>query len=110
MTKYSVKWIKNHTQICDHLDVCMQLMQGYLDRKSEDFNGIAAKRFLLGRARDQVAWYRQSSEALDFVGCVACRLALESGQPFLEHYLPVYNFSEIERVDFQVTSSFVKLC
>ena len=42
-------------------------------------------------------WYRQAIDALDYVGSVAYRLALESGQPFLEHYLPVYNFRETER-------------
>ena len=44
-----------------------------------------------------MSWDQQSIDALDFVGCVACRRALESGQPFLEHYLPVYNFRETER-------------
>ena len=44
-----------------------------------------------------MSWYRQSIEALDFVGAVACRRALETGQPFLEHYLPAYNFRETER-------------
>ena len=56
------------------------------------------KRFLLGQAHEQVSWYRQSIEALDFVGCVACRRSLETGQSFLEHYLPAYNFRETERV------------
>ena len=55
------------------------------------------KRFLLGQAHEQVSWYRQSIEALDFVGCVACRRALETGQSFLEHYLPAYNCRETER-------------
>ena len=54
-------------------------MQDYLDGKSDDFDGLAVKRFLLGQAREQVSWYRQSIDALDFVGCVACRRALESG-------------------------------
>ena len=31
------------------------------------------------------------------VPAVACRRSLESGQPFLEHYLPAYNFRETER-------------
>ena len=52
------------------------------------FDGIDAKRFLLGQAREQVSWYRQSIKALDFVGSVACRRALETGQTFLEYYLP----------------------
>ena len=72
-------------------------MEGYLDTKPDDFDGIAAKRFLLSQAREQVSWYRQSIEALDFVGSVACRRALETGQTFLEHYLPAYNFRETER-------------
>ena len=61
------------------------------------FDGIDAKRFLLGQAREQVSWYRQSIDALDYVGAVAYRRALETGQPFLEHYLPAYNFRETER-------------
>ena len=72
-------------------------MQDYLDGKPEDFDGIEVKRFLLGQAREQVSWYQQSIETLDFVGCVACRRALETGQSFLEHYLPAYNFRETER-------------
>ena len=51
----------------------------------------------LGQAREQITWYQQSIDALDFVGCVACRRALETGQSFLEHYLPTYNFRETER-------------
>ena len=62
-------------------------MEDYLDTKPDDFDGIATKRFLLGQAREQITWYRQSIDALDFVGAVACRRALETGQPFLEHYL-----------------------
>ena len=72
-------------------------MEDYLDSKLDDFDGIATKRFLLGQAREQITWYRQSIDALDFVGAVACRRALETGQPFLEHYLPSYNFRETER-------------
>ena len=67
------------------------------DSKPGDFDGIAVKRFLLGQARGQVSWYRQSIDALDYVGCVACRRALETGPPFLEHYLPAYNFRDTER-------------
>ena len=58
------------------------------------------KRSLLGQAHEQVSWYRQSIEALDFVGCVACRRSLETGQSFLEHYLPAYNFRDTERVTY----------
>ena len=97
MSKHQVKWVDNHTKICDRLDARVQLMQNYLDGKPDDFDGIAVKRFLLGQAHEQVAWYRQSIDALDFVGCVACRRALETGQSFLEHYLPAYNFRETER-------------
>ena len=97
MQKHVVNWISDHTQICDRLDERVQLMQDYLDSKPDDFDGIAVKRFLLGQAREQVSWYRQSIDALDFVGCVACRRSLETGQSFLEHYLPAYNFRETER-------------
>ena len=72
-------------------------MQDYLDSKPDDFDGIETKRFLLGQSREQVTWYRQSIEELDYVGAVACRRALETGQSFLEHYLPAYNFRETER-------------
>ena len=84
MPHHKIHWVDER--------VC--LMEGYLDSKPDDFDGIAAKRFLLGQAREQVTWYRQSIEALDFVGVVACRRALETGQPFLEHYLPAYNSQE----------------
>ena len=92
MPNSKINWINDHTQICDRLDTRVQLMQDYLASKPDDFDGIATKRFLLGQAREQVTWYRQSIDALDFVGAVACRRALETGQPFLEHYLPAYNF------------------
>ena len=74
-----------------------QFTQDYLDSKLDDFDGIAANRFLLGQAREQVVWYQRSIDALDFVGVVACRRALETGQPFLEHYLPAYNFRKTDR-------------
>ena len=97
MPKHTVNWVNDHTQICDRLDERVQLMQDYLDRKPADFDGIAVKRFLLGQAREQVSWYRQSIDALDYVACVACRRALETGQPFLEHYLPAFDFRDTER-------------
>ena len=97
MPSHKINWVNDHTQICDSLDERVRRMQTYLDSKPDDFDGIAAKRFLLGQAREQVMWYRQSIEALDFVGCVACRRALETGQTFLEHYLPAYNFRETDR-------------
>ena len=97
MPKHTVNWVNDHTQICDRLNARVQLMQDYLDSKPDDFDGIAVKRSLLGQAREQVTWYRQLIDALDYVGSVAYRRALESGQPFLEHYLPAYNFRETER-------------
>ena len=72
-------------------------MQDYLDSKPDDFDGIAVKRFLLEQACEQMSWYRQSIDALDFVGCVACRRALETGQSFLEHYLPAFDFLDTEQ-------------
>ena len=92
-----MKWVNDHIEICARLDERVQLMEDYLDSKPDDFDGIAVKRFLLGQAREQVSWYRQSIEALDYVGCIACRRSLESGQGFLEHYLPAYNVWETER-------------
>ena len=97
MPNPKINWVNDHTQICDRFDERIRLMQDYLDSKPDDFDGIETKRFLLGQAREQVTWYRQSIEGLDFVGAVACRRALESGQPFLEHYLPAYNFRETDR-------------
>ena len=97
MPNHKVNWVNNHAEICDRLDERVQLMKGYLDSKPDDFDGIATKRFLLGQAREQMSWYRQSIDALDFVGTVACRRALETGQTFLEHYLPAHNFRETDR-------------
>ena len=97
MPNHKIHWVNDHTEICDRLDARVQLMQTYLDTKPEDFDGIAVKQFLLSQAREQVAWYRQSIDALDFVGCVDCRRALETGQPFLKHYLPAFNFRDTER-------------
>ena len=97
MPKHKINWVNDHTQICDRLDERVHLMEGYLTSKPADFDGIAVKRFLLGQAREQVTWYRQSIDALDYVGCVTCRRALETGQPFLEHYLPAFNFRDTER-------------
>ena len=87
MANPKINWVNDHTHICDRLDERVRLMQDYLASKPDDFDGITAKRFLLGQAREQVTWYRQSIKVLDFVGAVACRRALETGQPFLEHYL-----------------------
>ena len=97
MPNPKIRWVNDHTQICDRLDERIQCLQDYLDSKPDDFDGIATIRFLLGQAREQVTWYRQSIDGLDFVGAVACRRGLESRQPFLEHYLPAYNFRETER-------------
>ena len=97
MSKHRVKWVHDHTAICDRLNERVQLMENYLNSKPDDFEGMAVKRFLLSQAREQVSWYRQSIEALDYVGCIACRRALETGQGFMEHYLPAYNFRDTER-------------
>ena len=97
MPKLKINWVNDHTQICDRLNERVQLMEDYLDSKPDDFDGIAVKRFLLHQAREQVSWYRQSIDALDYVGCIACRCSLESGQGFLEHYLPAYNVRDTER-------------
>ena len=97
MPNPKINWVNDHTQICDRLNARVQLMETYLDSKPNDFDGIVTKRFLLGQAREQITWYRQTIEALDYVGSVTCRRALETGQSFLEHYLPAYNFRETER-------------
>ena len=97
MQKHKIQWVTDHTQICDRLDERVQLMQNYLGGKPDDFDGYHVKQFLLSQAREQVTWYRQAIKALDFVGAVACRRALETGQSFLEHYLLAYNFRETER-------------
>ena len=97
MSKHKVKWVNDHIEICDRLEERVQLMENYLNGKPDDFDGIAVKRFLLGQAREQVSLYRRSIEALDYVGCLACRRSLENGQGFLEHYLPAYNVRETER-------------
>ena len=98
MLNQKINWVNDHTEICDRLDERVQLMQDYLDGKPDDFDGIAVKRFLLGQAREQVtSWYRRSIDALDYVACVTCRRALETGQPFLEHYLPALDFRDTER-------------
>ena len=90
MPKHKINWVNDHTQIYDHLDERVQLMEDYLDSKPEDFDGIAVKRFLLGHARELVAWYRQSIDALVFVGCVACRLALSQKYPLI-FYMEAFN-------------------
>ena len=88
MPKHTINWINDHTQICDRLDERVQRMQDYLDSKPDDFDGIATKQFLLGQAREQISWYQQTIEALDYVGSVACRRALETGQTFLHTTCP----------------------
>ena len=52
MPNHTIHWVNDHTQICDRLDARVKLMQDYLDTKSDDFDGIATKRFLLGQARE----------------------------------------------------------
>ena len=46
MQNRKIEWVNNHTQMCDRLDERVQLMQNYLDSKSDDFDGIMTKRFL----------------------------------------------------------------
>ena len=41
----------------------------------EDYLG-SKPTVLVNQAREQITWYRQSIDALDFVGAVACRRAL----------------------------------
>ena len=67
MPKHKINWVNDHIKICDRFDARVQLMEDYLDSKPDDFDGIAVKRFLLGQAREQVTWYRQSIDALDYV-------------------------------------------
>ena len=81
MPNPKINWINDHTQICDRLDTRVQLMQDYLASKPDDFDGIATKRFLLGQAREQVTWYRQSIDALDFVRTLSARLQLPRNRP-----------------------------
>ena len=100
MPKHKINWVNDHTQICDRLDERVQLMQDYLNSRSPDFDGIAAKRFLLGqapRAGVLVPAIYRGTRFCGLLGCVVCRRALETGQTFLEHYLPTYNFRETER-------------
>ena len=68
MPEHTVNWVNDHMQICDRFNKRVQLMEHYLDGKTDDFDGIEVKRFLLGQAREQVSWYQQSIDALDFVG------------------------------------------
>ena len=60
MTNHKIQWVNDRPQICDRLDERLQLMQDYLDSKSDGFDGIAVKRFLLHQADEQIACYRQS--------------------------------------------------
>ena len=46
MSKYSVKWINDHTEICNPLDERVRLMQDYLASKFEDFAGIGSRLML----------------------------------------------------------------
>ena len=63
MPNPQINWVNDHTQICEHA----RHMQDYLASKSDDFDDIDARRFLLGQAHEQVTLYRQSIEVLDFV-------------------------------------------
>ena len=97
MPNQKINWVNDHIQIRDRLEERVRLLGDYLNSKPNDFDGTAAKRFLLSQAREQVSWHRLSIEALDFVESVTCRRVLETCQPFLEHYLPAYNFRETKR-------------
>ncbi len=88
---HKINWVNDHTEICDRLIERLQRIQDYLHSKPDDFDGIATKRFLLGQAREQVTWYRQSIEGLDFVGAVACCRALEPLNPFTRCLLETRN-------------------
>ena len=55
MPNHKIKWVNDHTEICDRLDEHVYLMEEYLNSKPDDFDGITAKRFLLGQAREQVS-------------------------------------------------------
>ena len=52
MPNHKISWVNDHTKICDRLDERDRLMEGYLDTKNDDFDGIAVKRFLLGQVRE----------------------------------------------------------
>ena len=49
MPNPKINWVNDHTKICDRLSERVQLMQDYLDSKSDGFDGIETKRFLLGQ-------------------------------------------------------------
>ena len=82
MPNPKIIWINDHTQICDRLIERLQRMQDYLDSKPDDFDGIEAKRFLLGQAHEQVTWYRQTIDAIDYVGAVAAVAHWKPGNTF----------------------------
>ena len=52
MPKHKIQWLNDHTPICDRLDQRVQLMQDYLDTKSDDFDGYHVKQFLLSQAHE----------------------------------------------------------
>lgn len=97
MLKHKVKWVNDHIQIYDRLNERVQLMQEYIDSKSQAFDGIDSKQLLLSQIQEQISCYRESIEALDFVSCVTLRRSLETTQSFLEHFLPAFNFRETDR-------------
>ena len=82
MPKHTINWVNDHTEICDRLDERVQLMEDYLDSKPDDFDGIAVKRFLLGQVREQITWYRQSIDALNFVGVSPAGALWKLGKAF----------------------------
>ena len=72
MSKHKINWVNDHTPICDRLDKLGHACETTSTSKLDDFDGITVKQFLLSQTREQISWYRQSIDALDFVGCVAC--------------------------------------
>ena len=52
MSNPKINSVNDHTEICDRLDERVCLMEGYLDSKPDDFDGIEVKRFLLSQARE----------------------------------------------------------
>lgn len=82
MPNHKINWVNDHTEICDRLDARVRLMEDYLGSKTDDFDGIATKRFLLSQAREQITWYRQSIDALDFVGALRAVAHWKPDKPF----------------------------
>jgi hypothetical protein len=39
MPKHTIKWVNDHTEVCDRLNARVQLMQAYLDGKPTILTG-----------------------------------------------------------------------